>query len=103
MFGRKVEHMRMARITQEGAPLHASAQGLGDKGHLAPLGHQTPDVKAPMGLEVIHHPVVTVHVGQLLEDIGQMGGEIGAGTGLAHIPPDPTRGHDKRGDNARVP
>ncbi len=98
MFGRKVEHMLMARITQKGTPLHASAQVLGDKGHLAPLGHQTTDVKAPMGIEGIHHPVVTVHVGQLLEDLGQMGGEIGAGAGLAHMPHAPTRGHDKRGD-----
>jgi hypothetical protein len=37
MFGRKMEHMLMARITQEGPPLHTSAQVLGHKGHLAPL------------------------------------------------------------------
>ncbi len=46
MFGRKMEHMLMARITQEGTPLHASAQGLGNKGHLAPLGNHTADVEA---------------------------------------------------------
>ncbi len=51
-----------------------------------------------MGIEIIHHPVVTVHVWQLLGDIGQMGGEIGTGAGLAQIPHDLTCRYNKRGD-----
>ncbi len=82
MFGRKVEDMRMAWIAQECPALHTMAQGLGHKGHLAPLRHHTADVKAPVGVEIIHHPVVTVHVWQWLDDMGQMGSEIGTGAGL---------------------
>ncbi len=62
MFGRKVKDMLMAWIAQECPPLHTSAQVLGDKGHLTPLRHQTADVETPMRVEVIHHPVVTLHV-----------------------------------------
>ena len=63
MFGRKVEHMLMSRVAQKGPSLPASAQILGDKGPLAPLGDQTAEVEAPVGIAIIHHPVVTVHVG----------------------------------------
>ena len=37
MFGRKMEHMLMARITQEGPPLRTPAQVLGHKEDLTPL------------------------------------------------------------------
>ncbi len=97
MFGRKVEDMRMAWIAQECPALHTMAQGLGHKGHLAPLRHHTADVKAPVGVEIIHHPVVTVHVWQWLDDMGQMGSEIGTGAGLAPMPNDLTRRDNKRG------
>src|SRR5262249_25363468 len=60
--GRKVEDMRMAWITQEGPALYPMAQVLGHKGHLAPLRHHTADVQAPVGVEIIHYPVVTLHV-----------------------------------------
>ena len=74
MFGRKVEHMLMARIAQERPPLHRGA-GLGNTGHLAPLGDQTTDREAPVGIEIIHHPVVTC-IWELLDDVGQMRGEV---------------------------
>jgi hypothetical protein len=90
MFGRKVEDMCMTWIAQEGPALY--------QGDLAPLRHHTADVKAPVGIEIIHHPIVTVHVWQLLDHIGQMAGEIGTGAGLAQIPHDLTRRDDKRGN-----
>lgn len=98
MFGRKVKDMRMAWIAQECPALPPMAQVLGNKGHLAPLRHHTADVKAPVGVEIINHPVVTVHVWQLLDHMGQMGGEIGTGAGLAQIPHDLTRRDNKRGN-----
>jgi len=97
MFGRKMEHMLMARITQESTPLHTSAQLLSNKGHLAPLRNQTAQVEAPVGIEIIHHPIVPVHLWQLLDDMGHMGSKIGTGTRLTQIPQDLTRGHHKRG------
>lgn len=103
MFGGKVEHMLMARIAQESPPLSTPAEVFGNTGHLAKLGDQTADIEAPVGIEIIQHPVVTVHGGQLLDDMGQMGGEIRAGTGFAKIPYDLTRWHHKRGDQRACP
>ena len=103
MFGRKVEHMLMAWIAQERPPLHSAAQVPGNKGHLAPLGDQTADREAPMGIEIIHHPVVALHSGELLNDSGQMRGEVRTGTRLAQIPDDLTRSDDKRGDQGPYP
>src|SRR5215510_6874162 len=98
MFRRKVEHMLMARITQERPPLRASTQGLGNKGHLAPPSDQTAEFEAPVGMEIIHYPVVAPHIWQLLDDMGQMGGKIGTGTRRAHMPHDVPRWYHKRSD-----
>jgi hypothetical protein len=98
MFGRKVEDMLMAWIAQECSALHTLAQVLGHQGPLAPLSHHTADVKAPVGIEMIHHPVIPVHVWQLLDDMDEMGGEIGTGAGRAQIPNDLPRRYDKRGN-----
>src|SRR5207249_8969299 len=95
--------MLMGRIAQESAPLHTSAQVLRHKGHLAPLGDQTADREAPMGIEIIHHPIVALHSGELLDDGGQMRGEVLTGARLAQIPDDLTRGDDKRGDQGTHP
>ena len=78
------------------------AQGLG-QGDLAPLRHHTADVKAPVGIEIIHHPIVTVHVWQLLDHIGQMAGEIGTGAGLAQMPHDLPVATTNEAIKARVP
>jgi len=93
----------MGRIAQESTPLHTSAQVLRHTGHLAPLGDQTTDLEAPMGIEIIHHPVVALHSGELLDDVGQMRGEVCTGARLAQIPDDVTRCDDKRGDQGTRP
>src|SRR5215469_1106849 len=103
MFGRKVEHMLMARITQECSPLHTAAEVVDHKGHLAPLGDYTADLEAPVGVEVIHHPVVTRHGWPLLDNMDPMGGEIGTGARLAQIPHDLTRRDHKRGEQRPCP
>ncbi len=91
MCRRKVNDMLMAWIAQESSPLHTSAEVLSHKGYLAPLGDLATDLKAPVGIENIDHPVVTFHLWQLFDDMGQMGGEIATGTGGAQIPHYPTR------------
>src|SRR5215831_20844097 len=73
MFRCKVEHMLMARITQERPPLHSSAQVRGHTGHFAPLSNRTADIKAPVRVEIINYPVVALHIGQLGDNMGQMG------------------------------
>jgi hypothetical protein len=70
MLGRKVEHMRMGRIAQERPALCAAVQGLGGEGELTPLGHETADLKAPVGIEIVDDPIVALHCGQLVHDVG---------------------------------
>src|SRR6266853_2182758 len=50
MFGGKVEHMLMARIAQEGTPLDTAVQLLCHTGYIPPLGDQTADIEAPVGI-----------------------------------------------------
>jgi len=97
MLGRKVKDMRMGRIAQECAPLDASLQVLGDKGDRTPLGHETADVQAPVGVEIIHHPIVALHRGQLVDNVGQMGRPIRTGAGLAQIPHEVSCRHHEGG------
>ena len=72
MGGRKMEHMLMGRITQERPPLDAALQGLGGKRELTPRRDQAAHLQAPVRIEIIDHPVIALHVGQLLDHVGQM-------------------------------
>jgi hypothetical protein len=103
MFGRKVAPRLMARLTQACPPLHTSAEVVDNQGPLTPLGNHTADLEAPVGVEVIHHPVVTGHGWPLLDNIAPMGGDIGTGARLAQMPPDWPRRHDKRGEQRSCP
>ena len=97
MLGRKVKDMLMGRIAEERTPLGASMQGLRDKGDRTPLGHETADLEAPVGIEIIDHPIIALHRGQLLHDVPQMGGPIHTGAGLPEMPHKLARRDDEGG------
>ena len=97
MLGCKVEDMRVGRITQERAALHAVLQGLRAVGDVAPLGDEPADLKAPVGIEIIDHPIIALHRRQLLHDVREMGGPIRTGTRLAEIPHQCARRDDEGG------
>lgn len=103
VFGRKMADRFGRRVAQERPPLGTSAQCLGNAWHATPLGDQTADVEAPMGMEIIHDPVVALHSGKLLDDSGQMRGKVLTGPGLAQMPDDVARGDDKRGNQGAHP
>jgi hypothetical protein len=94
-LGRTVEDMRMAGVAQQCSALPTMAQVLGHPGHLAPLRNHTADVQAPGGVEILPPPVVTGPGWQLLDDMGQGGGESDTGAGLAQIPHDLPRRNNK--------
>src|SRR5215510_16043424 len=98
-----MEHMLMRRIAQERPPLDTSAQRLSNAWDATPLGDQAADGEAPVGIEIIHHPVVALHGGKLLDDGSQMRGKVLTGTCLAQIPDNVSRGDDKRGDQGSHP
>src|SRR2546428_8819292 len=66
VFGREMKNMAMARITQEGTALHSFFELHRFKGHLAPLSHQAADVQTPVGVQVVHHPIIMGHAWQVL-------------------------------------
>jgi hypothetical protein len=72
----------VSRIAQERPPLGPSAQRLGHERHTAPLGDQAADVQAPGRIESIYYPVIALLRWQLVDDVGQRGGTIGAGPRL---------------------
>jgi hypothetical protein len=103
MCGRTMAHRLMGWSAQTCPSLPPLAEVLGYTGPIAPASHQAADVETPMGSEILHHPVIALHIGELLDHGGQMGGTIGTGTSLAQSPPDLTRGHHKRGEQRPHP
>jgi hypothetical protein len=87
MFGRQMEDMGMGRITPECSPLSTTAQRLGDKGESAPRGDEAAHVQAPVRVEIVDHPIVTLHVWELANDVGEMGGAIRTGTRVVYLSP----------------
>ena len=86
LLGRTGEDRLMGRIAPARAALHAAVQGLGEVRDVTPVGDKTADLEAPGGLEMIAHPLVARHGGQLLHDVGQLGGPIRTGAGLTAVP-----------------
>ena len=101
--GRNMEPMLVSRSAQERPPLGPAAQRLGTAWHAAPLGDQAADVEAPLGMEIIHHPVVALPSGEVLDDGGQRRGNVLTGTCRAQMPDDVSRGDDKRGEQGAHP
>jgi len=97
MLGCKVKDMLMGRITQESASLDTALQGLGSKREITPRCHQATDVQAPVGIEIVDHPILALHRGQLVDHVGQMGSPIRTGAGLAQMPHEVARRHHEGG------
>jgi hypothetical protein len=85
--------MLMRWLTQEDSSFHTPAQLLLDDRDMAPRGHQAADRETPVRIEIIDHPIVTLHGGQLAHDVGQMHREILAGACDPEMPQHLPRGH----------
>ena len=97
MLRGKVEDMLMSWIAQERAALHTALQGLRAVGDVTPLGDKPTDLEAPVGIEIIDHPIIALHRGQLLHDVPQMGGPIHTSAGLPEMPHKLARRDDEGG------
>ena len=93
-----MKHMAVAWIAQKGPALRPFFELSGFKRHLAPARHQAADIQTPVGVEVVHHPIVTLHTGQALVRLLQMGHEIGRFAGAPDRPGNLTGGHCQRVD-----
>src|SRR5712691_2495550 len=93
VFWREMKDMAVAWITQKGSALHAFFELLRLTGHLAPPSHQATDVQTPVGVQVVHDPIITFHAWQVLISPLEMGHEIGGLTGGTDGPSELARGH----------
>jgi len=98
MLRREMKDMTMSGVAQKGPALWSLLQFMGRKGHCAPVGHQAADVQTPMGIQVVHHPVITRHAGQVMLRLFEMGHEIGGGAGSPDAPGNLAGGYGQRMD-----
>ena len=103
MRGRQVEAMLMGRIAQEGAALHAAPPSLRAGGHMTPWRDALADLKAPVRLEMIDHPIIALHRRELLDDVREMGGPLLTGARLAEMPHQLARRDDAGGQERAHP
>jgi hypothetical protein len=93
VFGREMKDMAVAWITQEGPALHTFFELRRFKGHLAPPSHQAANVQTPVGVQVVHDPIIPFHMWQDLIRPLEMRHEIGGLPGGSKGPSDVACGH----------
>ena len=98
MFGREMKDMPMAWITQKHSALGPRFQLLSLKRHLAPLGHQTADGQAPMGIQIVHNPGIPWHEWQALRHMLEMRDKVRRLPRGPQGPRNLPRGHSQRVD-----
>jgi hypothetical protein len=65
VLGRKVKHVLVVRVAQKRTPLRSRFQFLFRHLDTAPTRHQQAHGQAPMGVQVVYHPVILSHVWHL--------------------------------------
>src|SRR5437879_11695412 len=73
VFRRAMKHRRVAAIAQKSSALRSFFALGGLKRHLAPARDQAAHVPAPVGIEVVHPPIITLHTGPALGSLLEMG------------------------------
>ena len=99
----EMEHMLVGRIRQKGSPLFACLQDRRIEGDVAQLSDDTADFQAPVGIEVIQHPVKALGLREPLGHEIQVCREVHTGPGGSQIANEFTSRYDKRGDQSACP
>jgi hypothetical protein len=90
--------MAVGRVTEKGPALPPLFEVVWLKRDFTPAGHQTTDLQTPVGVQVVHDPIIAFHPGE--ESIGafEMGHKVRYLAGLTDAPGDLTRSHGQRVD-----
>src|SRR5438132_12252625 len=88
-----MKDMAVAWIAQKGLALRPLFELLRRKGHLAPASHQATDIETPMGIQVVHHPIIARHAWQLCISLLEMRHKVWGLTGGPNGPSHLARGH----------
>jgi hypothetical protein len=93
VFGRDMQDMAVAWITQEGPALPPFFALRRFQGHLAPPSHQAANVQTPVRVQVVQDPIIPFHRWQDLRRPLEMRHEIGGLPGGPKGPSDGACGH----------
>ena len=96
VLGREMEHVLVRWVAQKRSPFLAAPQRLCVQRDIAPLGDQRAYRQAPVRVEVVQNPMVTVHFGEVIGGVAKMGDEIVTGSRRAQIPRHLSRRHGER-------
>lgn len=98
MLGSEVEDMLVVGIGEKGASLLASLERLRIDGEVAKAANGLADIETPVGVEIVEDPVVAFHLGQFVDDMSEVCGEVLAGSRHAKVPNHLAGGNDERTD-----
>ena len=96
--GREVKDVFVRGIGQERPTVSPTREFPGIKRNLAPLGHKLANIQAPMRIQVVQDPIITLHFGELRHRMPKVGREILAGPCQTEIPRDLAGGDGERVD-----
>src|SRR6266702_4153197 len=81
-----MKHVMMTWITQKCPTLGTRFERFRVKRYLAPARHQTTDSQTPVGVQVVHDPIISLHLRQALIRLLEMSNKVGCLTGSTDRP-----------------
>ena len=99
----EMEHMLVGWVRQKGSPLFACLQDRRFERDVAQLSDDTADFQAPVGIEVIQHPVKALDLRELPGHVIQVCRKVHTGSSRSQVANEFTSRYDKRGDQSACP
>ena len=99
----EMEHMLVGRVRQKGSPLFACLQDRRFERDVAQLSDDTADFQAPVGIEVIQHPVKALDLREPPGHVTQVCRKVHTGPSRSQVANEFTSRYDKRGDQSACP
>src|SRR5208283_1608320 len=99
----EMEHMLVGWVRQKGSPLFARLQDRRFERDVAQLSDDTADFQAPVGIEVIQHPVKALDLRELPGHVIQVCRKVHTGPSRSQVANEFTSRYDKRGDQSACP
>ena len=96
----EMEHMLVGRVRQKGSPLFSCLQDRRFERDVAQLSDDAADFQAPVGIEVIQHPVKALDLREPPGHVTQVCRKVHTGPGRSQVANEFTSRYDKRGDQS---
>ena len=99
----EMEHMLVGRVRQKGSPLFSCLQDRRFERDVAQLSDDAADFQAPVGIEVIQHPIKALDLSEPPGHVTQVCRKVHTGPGRSQVANEFTSRYDKRGDQNACP